>query len=62
MGITTPKALIIGLVTEVGEQALGQVASRADFRKVARLDLIGEIVAGKFSRGVTAASTADAPR
>ena len=53
MGITTPKALIIGLVTEVGEQALGQVASRADFRKVARLDLIGEIVAGKFSRGVT---------
>ncbi|HEX2537650.1 MAG TPA: hypothetical protein VHL13_05150, partial [Pseudolabrys sp.] len=53
MGITTPKALIIGLVTEVSEQALGQVASRADFRKVARLDLIGEIVAGKFSRGVT---------
>ena len=53
MGITTPKALIIGLVTEVGEQALGQVASRADFRKVARLDLIGEVVGGKFSRGVT---------
>ena len=54
MGITTPKALIIGLVTEVGEQSFGGApGNRADFRKVARLDLIGEIVAGKFSRGVT---------
>src|SRR5579885_2839177 len=53
MGITTPKALIIGLVTEVGEQAVGGGAGRADFRKVARLDLIGEVIAGRFSRGVT---------
>src|SRR5690348_8172266 len=53
MGITTPKALIVGLVTEVGEQAIGATAGRADFRKVARLDLIGEVIAGRFSRGVT---------
>src|SRR5690242_20470708 len=53
MGITTPKALIVGLVTEVGEQAVGTAAGRAEFRKVARLDLIGEVIAGRFSRGVT---------
>ncbi|HEX2537267.1 MAG TPA: hypothetical protein VHL13_03195, partial [Pseudolabrys sp.] len=34
MGITTPKALIIGLVTEVGEQSFGGApGNRADFRK-----------------------------
>lgn len=49
MGLTTAKALIIGMVTEVGEEAL----STASFRKVARLDLIGEIIAGRFQRGVT---------
>src|SRR6185312_7803282 len=53
MGITTPKALIVGLVTEVAEQAVGSAAGRAEFRKVARLDLIGEVIAGRFSRGVT---------
>jgi len=52
MGISTPKALIVGLITEVCEQAVGQSAARADMRKVARLDLIGEVVAGRFSRGV----------
>jgi hypothetical protein len=50
MGVTTPKALIIGLVTEVGEENTGGTA----FRKVARLDLIGELLAGgRFQRGVT---------
>ena len=50
MGVTTPKALIIGLVTEVGEESAGGAA----FRKVARLDLIGELLAGgRFQRGVT---------
>ncbi|HWE79830.1 MAG TPA: ATP-binding protein, partial [Pseudolabrys sp.] len=52
MGISTSKALIIGLITEVGEQATAGL-SRSDVRKVARLDLIGEIVATRFSRGVT---------
>jgi DNA helicase HerA-like ATPase len=51
MGLTTAKALIVGLVTEVGEQALGP--GRADLRRIARLDLIGEVVAGRFARGVT---------
>ena len=53
MGITTSKALIIGLVTEVAEQAIGTTGIRADFRKVARLDLIGEVISSRFSRGVT---------
>ena len=52
MGISTAKAMIIGLITEVGEQAAAGL-SRSDVRKVARLDLIGEIVATRFSRGVT---------
>jgi DNA helicase HerA-like ATPase len=50
MGLTTAKALIIGMVTEVGEES----TSTTSFRKVARLDLIGEIIAGgRFQRGVT---------
>jgi len=50
MGLTTAKALIIGMVTEVGEES----TSATSFRKVARLDLIGEILAGgRFQRGVT---------
>ncbi len=56
VGIVTPKALIVGLVTEVGEQALTAAASGGSpsFRKVARLDLIGEVIGGgRFQRGVT---------
>jgi uncharacterized protein len=58
MGLTTGKSIIIGLITEVGEQALAATASGHTFRKVARLDLIGEIRAGEagaacFQRGVT---------
>lgn len=50
MGVTTPKALIIGLVTEVGEEP----GAGTGFRKVANLDLIGEILpGGRFQRGVT---------
>ena len=49
MALATPKSLIIGLVTEIGEEPNG-----ATFRKVARLDLIGEILpGGVFQRGVT---------
>jgi len=56
VGISTPKALIVGLVTEVGEQALTAAAAGGNpsFRKVARLDLIGEMVGGgRFQRGVS---------
>ena len=52
MGIANAKALIVGLITEVGEQAAAGPA-RSDMRKIARLDLIGEVIAGHFSRGVT---------
>jgi len=55
MGITTGKSVIIGLITEVGEQA---TAGSPTFRKIARLDLIGELLASapgatRFQRGVT---------
>ncbi|MDO9412974.1 MAG: DUF87 domain-containing protein [Pseudolabrys sp.] len=58
MGLSTPKATIIGLITDVSEQAaLVPVAGQA-FRKVLHLDLIGELLAGangapRFQRGVT---------
>jgi len=52
MGISSARALIVGLITEVGEQPVAGVA-RTDMRKIARLDLIGEVIAGRFSRGVT---------
>lgn len=56
MGLLTGKSVIIGMITEVGEQAMA-ASGAAAFRKVARLDLIGEIraVEGKahFQRGVT---------
>jgi len=49
MGLATPKALILGMVTEVSEESVAE-----GFRKVARLDLIGELPAGgHFQRGVT---------
>jgi hypothetical protein len=57
MGLTTGKSVIIGLITEVGEQAI-VAAGDASYRKVARLDLIGEILPDadrtkRFQRGVT---------
>ena len=58
MGLTTGKTVIIGLITEVGEQSFPATAGAPTFRKVAQLDLIGELRAdatGKahFQRGVT---------
>jgi len=47
MALTTGKSVIIGLVTEVGEQSIAAAAGAATFRKVARLDLIGEILKGE---------------
>jgi len=57
MAVKTAKALVIGLVTDIGEQAIAGAASPS-FRKIARLDLIGEIQidalgAARFQRGVT---------
>ncbi len=57
MGMVTAKALIIGLVTDIGEQAMAAPAGGSSYRKVARLDLIGEIRSGEggaahFQRGV----------
>ena len=58
MGLITGKAVIIGLITEIGEQLFAAATGNPTFRKVARLDLIGEIRAndtgaGRFQRGVT---------
>src|SRR5258708_14245580 len=59
MGLLTGKSIIVGLITDVGEQPLGTAAGSGQaYRKVARLDLIGEIGAGeggaaRFQRGVT---------
>ena len=58
MGLTAGKVLIVGMVTEIGEQASGGTPGAQTFRKIARLDLIGEIGADgrgtpKFQRGVT---------
>jgi DNA helicase HerA-like ATPase len=55
VGLACGRALIIGLITEVDEQPFGSAGAA---RKVARLDLIGEIQAAagapRFQRGVTA--------
>jgi len=49
MGLATAKALILGMVTEVSEEA-----AAGGYRKVAHLDLMGELpVSGRFQRGVT---------
>lgn len=49
VGLTTPKTQIVGMVTEVGEEGVAP-----NVRKMARLDLIGEILrSGQFQRGVT---------
>jgi hypothetical protein len=58
MGMMAGKAVIIGLVTDIGEQAMLASGGEQSFRKVARLDLVGEIRAGanngaaRFMRGV----------
>jgi hypothetical protein len=58
MGLLSGKAVIIGLVTEIGEQQFPSAGGSPTFRKVAKLDLIGELRAGdtgaaRFQRGVT---------
>ena len=58
MGMVTGKALIIGLITEIGEQAAAAPGVGASCRRIARLDLVGEIRSGeggaaRFHRGVT---------
>ena len=57
LALTTGKSIIIGLITEVAEQAFVATAGAQTFRKIARLDLIGEIRsetgAARFQRGVT---------
>jgi DNA helicase HerA-like ATPase len=50
LGIINNGSVVIGLVTEVSEQQM--FAQPATFRSVAMLDLIGEIHAGGFQRGV----------
>jgi len=58
MGLSSGRSLIIALITEVGEHAMPVAGSQPAFRKVARLDLIGEITAdasgkARFERGIT---------
>jgi DNA helicase HerA-like ATPase len=57
MGMVAGKAMIIGLVTDIGEQAMLAPSGGPAYRKIARLDLVGEIRAGEngaalFQRGV----------
>jgi DNA helicase HerA-like ATPase len=57
MGMVTGKTLIIGLITDIGEQAAVAPGDGPSSRKIARLDLVGEIHAGEggavcFERGV----------
>jgi hypothetical protein len=57
MGMMAGKAVIIGLVTDIGEQVTAAPAGDQSYRKVARLDLVGEIRAAtngaaRFQRGV----------
>jgi uncharacterized protein len=53
VGITVGKGLIIGLITEVTEEPGGGL-SRGDRRRIADLDLTGEIDAtGRFQRGIS---------
>ena len=58
MGLMSGKAVIIGLVTEVGEQLFPSAGGNPSFRKIGKLDLIGELRADhtgatRFQRGVT---------
>ena len=60
VGLLTDKSVIIGLITEVGEQtiaAAGGIGGAPSYRKMARLDLIGELRndngKARFQRGIT---------
>jgi DNA helicase HerA-like ATPase len=60
MGLMMGRSAIIGLITEIGEQALagsGNIGSTPSYRKLARIDLIGELrndgASIRFLRGVT---------
>ncbi len=56
MALTTAKAVIVALIIDVGEQPVPGASGSAAFRKIAQLDLIGEIKTGAaagFQRGVT---------
>ncbi len=58
MGLISGKTIIIALITEISEQALPGAGLNPNFRRIARLDLIGEIRLGddgatRFQRGVT---------
>jgi DNA helicase HerA-like ATPase len=57
MGLMIGKAIIIGMITEVGERAMNGSSIEPAYRKVARLDLIGELRpengTARFQRGVT---------
>jgi DNA helicase HerA-like ATPase len=57
MGLTTSRSVILGLIVDVGEQSIAAANGGTSYRKVARLDLIGEILnpagAARFQRGVT---------
>ena len=53
VGITVAKGLIIGLITEVTEET-GAGLARAERRRIARLDLTGDIDhSGRFQRGIS---------
>ena len=58
MGLMSGTILIVGMVTEVGELAVLPAAAGLPLRKVARLDLLGEVRSGpdgqaRFQRGIT---------
>lgn len=57
MGVVAASGFIVGLITEIGEHVLNAADRGAVFRKVAEIDLIGEIHKGastaQFGRGVS---------
>jgi DNA helicase HerA-like ATPase len=58
MGLMSSTVLIVGMITEVGELAVLPAAAGLPLRKVARLDLLGEVRSApdgvaRFQRGIT---------
>ena len=57
VAVMTAKGLIVGLITEIGEQAIPSAGAGQPFRKVAEVDMIGKIRAqaggAHFQRGVS---------
>jgi uncharacterized protein len=57
VAVVTAKGLIVGLITKIGEQAMPAASAGQPFRKVAEVDMIGEIRAqagsAHFQRGVS---------